>query len=250
MPIPRISRVLLCLVVLLVASPLQPAFAHEPACAEEHERDLPLATSTTEAHGQAPLDLPAYRERVEAYYYSGQYIEEIAGVVKDARAYLAQRLEEGVDKPAIVLDIDETSLSNWTQMVGMQFGYERGVWHEWVETASAYAIGPTLDLALWAHDHDVAVFFITGRGENERAATARNLEAVGFRWTALYLEDETKCCQGDSCDFAATCKSFYRKKIHDEGYRILINMGDQRSDLLGGWSERSYKLPNPFYLVR
>lgn len=27
------------------------------------------------------------------------------------------------------------------------------------------------------------------------------------------------------------------------------NLGDQQSDLDGGYSERNYKLPNPFYLI-
>jgi hypothetical protein len=33
------------------------------------------------------------------------------------------------------------------------------------------------------------------------------------------------------------------------GYTIIANMGDQFSDLEGGFSERTYKLPNPFYYI-
>lgn len=235
----------LALSALVVATP---SWAHEES-AKEFEKEV-VVRGECLSDDEAPLDLPAYRARLEAYYYSGEYESEIAEVIGEARSYLERRLSEGVEKPAIVFDIDETSLSNWAQMKELQFGYVRGIWHEWVETASAYGIGPTLELARWAHDHGVALFFITGRGENEREATAENLKKVGYApWVTLYLEDETECCTGDSCDFAATCKSFYRKEIHDAGYTIVVNVGDQRSDLLGGWAERGYKLPNPFYFV-
>ena len=40
-----------------------------------------------------------------------------------------------------------------------------------------------------------------------------------------------------------------RKKLVDQGYTIIVNMGDQMSDLDGGFAERTYKLPNPFYFV-
>jgi len=33
------------------------------------------------------------------------------------------------------------------------------------------------------------------------------------------------------------------------GYKIIANVGDQQSDLNGGYSERTYKLPNPIYLT-
>ena len=33
------------------------------------------------------------------------------------------------------------------------------------------------------------------------------------------------------------------------GYDILVNVGDQRSDLTGGYARRGFKLPNPMYLI-
>lgn len=240
-----------CLVLMIFALS-GPLVAHDPECvATDIEKKVEIvAELNTEIGTEDPLDLPAFRERLDAYYYSGRYEEDIAEVVSEARAFLTQRLEEGVDKPAIVLDIDETSLSNWAQMKSLQFGYDRALWRAWVETASAYAIGPTLEFARWAKSQGVALFFITGRDEVEREATERNLTAVGYApWQTLFLEHESECCTGDACDFAATCKSFYRKQIADQGYTIVVNMGDQRSDLLGGWAERSYKLPNPFYFI-
>ncbi len=45
-------------------------------------------------------------------------------------------------------------------------------------------------------------------------------------------------------------KSEERKKIVDAGYRIVMSMGDQWSDLNGEpKAEISVKLPNPFYYL-
>ena len=52
------------------------------------------------------------QNRIERYVSSGQYETEFASVVERARQYLEKRAK-AVTKPAIVLDIDETSLSNW-----------------------------------------------------------------------------------------------------------------------------------------
>ena len=42
-------------------------------------------------------------------------------------------------------------------------------------------------------------------------------------------------------------KSAARAKIEQQGYRIILNVGDQESDLAGGHATRAFKLPNPFY---
>jgi hypothetical protein len=41
-----------------------------------------------------------------------------------------------------------------------------------------------------------------------------------------------------------------RRKISEQGYTIILNLGDQDSDLKGGYAERIFKLPNPVYIVR
>ena len=34
-----------------------------------------------------------------------------------------------------------------------------------------------------------------------------------------------------------------------QGYTILLSLGDQESDLTGGYAERTFKLPNPVYYL-
>jgi hypothetical protein len=48
---------------------------------------------------------------------------------------------------------------------------------------------------------------------------------------------------------ARVFKSQDRHQIEEEGYRIILNIGDQASDLAGCCTERVFKLPNPFYTV-
>jgi len=54
---------------------------------------------------------------------------------------------------------------------------------------------------------------------------------------------------GDT-DAARIFKPRNRESIEKEGYHIVLNIGDQASDLAGCCAERVFKLPNPFYLVQ
>ena len=47
-----------------------------------------------------------------------------------------------------------------------------------------------------------------------------------------------------------TFKAPARGEIEKQGYKIIANVGDQWSDLNGGSSEHSFKVPNPFYFIK
>jgi len=190
-------------------------------------------------------DLVAAKEAVKAYHDTGRYEEDIRQVTRQAFAYLQGRLQSG-GKLAIVLDIDETSLSNWPQLVDADFGYFVPLWEQWVKKAEAWAIGPTLNLYNYARSQDVAVFFITGRVQSLSQATEENLRKAGYEgWAGVTYKPD-----GASIPFAAAYKSAARKAIVEQGYTIVFTMGDQQSDLSGGYAERGFKLPNPFYLIQ
>ena len=57
------------------------------------------------------------------------------------------------------------------------------------------------------------------------------------------------CRPAPSLGSAADYKTPIRAAIEKEGYTIVANIGDQPSDLLGGFAERIFLLPNPFYRV-
>jgi acid phosphatase len=151
------------------------------------------------------------------------------------------------ERLAMVLDIDETSLSNYCEMKREDYGYITGMFNEWAVSPEAdMALPGTLRLFNKARADGIEVFFITGRSDEERAGTARNLEAAGFKgWKGLSLR------VGPQKTMATVAyKSEERKKIVDSGYRIVMSVGDQWSDLNGEpKAEISVKLPNPFYYL-
>ena len=55
--------------------------------------------------------------------------------------------------------------------------------------------------------------------------------------------------EGATFASAADFKAPERRKLTERGYTILLSMGDQQSDLDGGFAERTFKLPNPVYFL-
>jgi acid phosphatase len=45
-------------------------------------------------------------------------------------------------------------------------------------------------------------------------------------------------------------KTKERIKVEAEGYTIIAGVGDQMSDIDGGHSGCTFKVPNPFYFIR
>lgn len=180
------------------------------------------------------------------YYQSGHYEKDQQKVGEQALAYLKDRLQQPHQKPyAIVFDIDETSLSNYPNMAKMNFGGS----DEQEDAAEAEAKDPaiksTLKLYNFAKENHVAIFFVTGRREFRRTPTEKNLKDVGYAvWDALYLKP---------MDYhektAAIYKTKVRADIESKGYDIVLNIGDQLSDLEGGHADRTFKMPNPFYYI-
>ncbi|HXP41405.1 MAG TPA: HAD family acid phosphatase, partial [Candidatus Acidoferrales bacterium] len=80
----------------------------------------------------------------------------------------------------------------------------------------------------------------------QRSVTAENLKSAGYdHWVGLALRGPHPKEQSTT-----EYKSGERKKIVDAGYRIILNVGDQLSDLNGNpQADRSVKLPNPFYYI-
>jgi len=203
----------------------------------------------------APANIGDAKMLVTAYHDGGAYERDLAAAAAPAEAWLEQRAPQ-VPKPALVLDIDETSLSNWTEIKANDYGFLPAApcdslpqgpcgWVAWERRAEAPAIPSTLELYQKARALHVAVFFITGRHEVERPYTERNLRAAGYAtWEKLYMEAD-----GTRFHSAADFKAPARAEIEQAGYTIIANVGDQPSDLAGGHAERTFLLPDPFYRV-
>jgi len=195
-----------------------------------------------------PANLTPAKEAVLRYYTSGAYGADLSRAAVKAGKYVAKRVAQplkGGEKRAIVFDIDETTLTNISHMASQDFGYVPAVWDKWVTSGQGRAIVPVQLVYDLAVKSDVAVFFITARNESLRAVTERNLQQVGYStWTKAYFEPD------DSTLPPQSYKRGIRRQIVADGYTIIANIGDQDTDLAGGYAERTFKLPNPFYIVR
>jgi predicted secreted acid phosphatase len=206
--------------------------------------------------GCAGRQVPSLYEtqgRIERYISSGQYDADVLAVVQRARTYMEKRAA-AVQKPAIVLDIDETSLSNWpayrvdgwARLINGPCDLDRppcGI-RAWQASGASRAIAPTLALVTRANELGVAVFFITGRPAELQVATERNLTEVGYKFARVVLQPV-----GAEFASAVDFKAPVRRRIAEEGYTVILSMGDQESDLRGGYAEKTFKLPNPVYFL-
>jgi len=206
---------------------------------------------------------------------------------------------------AVVLDVDDTTLTTWNYELysnwdfnpttnGVFVGLTNGAF-----TGNMFPATPGMvDLANHAHALGYAIFWITGRGDSQHAATIANLQndsAAGLpdinevtlnghtipevdagyvAPTAIdighggftdglftkpsvgsypaYLDTPQFC--GPFIDQGVSCptiqyKSGTRAYIESQGYDILADLGDQFSDLEGGFADKTFKMPNPNYYL-
>jgi predicted secreted acid phosphatase len=152
------------------------------------------------------------------------WVADVAAVTGPAQAYVTQRTasEASGEKLAIVLDIDNTSLATY---------YKGGY--------PTPATPGTLALAQYAHSKGVSVFFVTARTDIIHAFTEYNLTNVGYTVDGLYDRSVI-----DLFSDVAAFKTEQRKEITDAGYTIIENVGNNTTDLTGGYAEKTYKLPD------
>ena len=197
-----------------------------------------------------PPNLDIARRQIEAYHDTGAYIREITSVIHCARQYINRRIENNRHslhprKLAIVLDIDETSLSDYQNMVQRKFLATKAQLYQEYFAAHLTPIKPTRELYREAIRRGVAVFFITGRQELFKQPTLKNLRRAGYsQWKGIYFKPN----QYQKAS-TASYKMGARADIVHKGYTIIANIGDQYSDLKGGYANAWFKLPNPFYYL-
>ncbi|MER6346114.1 HAD family acid phosphatase [Streptomyces sp. NPDC001595] len=126
------------------------------------------------------------------------------------------------EKQAIVFDIDNTALET-------DFGFS------YPQPANQ----PVLDVAEYAQEHGVALFFVTARPGLLHAPTEYNLERAGYEVSGLHLRGFL-----DLFKNVADYKTAQRVAIESKGYTIIANIGNSATDLSGGHAETTYKLPD------
>ncbi|HEY1108331.1 MAG TPA: HAD family acid phosphatase, partial [Opitutaceae bacterium] len=137
-------------------------------------------STTTTPPSREPANLTFAKQRVKTYVDSGEYERDLKEVAKRAQAWLERRANQskGSEKLAIVFDLDETLLKNYPHIAENDFGYVPEIWNEWVAKADAPPIEPVCEVYRTARKLGVSVIYITGRAENQYAATERNVKAI------------------------------------------------------------------------
>jgi predicted secreted acid phosphatase len=184
------------------------------------------------------------RDNGISYAKTEEYKKEFDSAVADARRACEQYLKDnpGATDMAVVSDIDETLLDNRDHFTTVkEFDWDKFV--HWVNEAKAPNLQPTANFLQWARKKGFAVFFVTGRPEELRGATIKNLVRNGIGYDGLYLRPP-----GDKRS-AIEIKTEYRKQIEKLGFKIVVNIGDQVSDLVGGYAIDCEKLPNRIYFI-
>ena len=146
---------------------------------------------------------PAYVRLIRLlvrYHDDGSYGQDTAAVGRLALDFL-NGAPGDVAHPALVLDIDETSLQNdWPRLLKVETRaaagdhysyYDASVWNQWVEEARARPIEVTSEIYRSARARSWDVFFITGRPSTQRAATEENLRRAGYdAWAEVICATE------------------------------------------------------------
>jgi predicted secreted acid phosphatase len=119
------------------------------------------------------------------------YAKEARSVAKAGEDWLAARAK--VPNRAVVFDVDDTTLTTWNYELYSNWDFNAGTNANFVGltgsnpavfTGNMFPATPgMLDLLNRAHDLGYAIFFVTGRGDSQHAATIANLlndGAAGF----------------------------------------------------------------------
>jgi predicted secreted acid phosphatase len=234
---------------------------------------------------------------------TSNYSNEARSVAAKGEGWLKKNRK--VANRAIVLDVDDTTLTTWNYELYSNWDFNPTTNAQFVGltgstfTGNAFPATPgMIDLVNQAKGYGYAIFFLTGRGDAQHQVTIANLindTAAGFsempsvtisgktipevdaNYQAptpittghggftdglftkppvgsypAYLNQPQFC--GPAITAGASCatipyKSGTRAYIESQGYDIVANFGDQFSDLLGGFGDKTFKMPNPNYYL-
>ncbi|SDT06666.1 HAD family acid phosphatase [Microlunatus soli] len=231
-------------------------------------------SSGLRADGEGIPNIDSVKSTIRSYYgdtgdgiankTSSPYITELDRLVGSQQRKLAREYRHAVrhgDRPALVFDADDTTL--WTydmEAAAMDFVFDPELQDEWVQAQRFAATPGMVDLVNSAAAMGYQIFGLTGRNDDQKAATVANLRKVGYtaftedrfytKWTGegdSQQPDYISCAEA-KCS-TVEYKALTRRHIEAAGYDIVANFGDQWSDLQGGYADRTVKLPNPTYYL-
>ncbi len=167
----------------------------------------PAITTITPVHSDQMTNLDVLRQQIKNYYGAplaaagpkgtwadvlnnkSNYAREVRAVAAKGADWLAARSHAKIAKRAIVLDVDDTTLTTWNYELFSNWDYNPGTNAVFVGLTTDTATPPVttftgnmfpptpgmLAMVRKAHDLGYAIFWITGRGDSQHQATIANL---------------------------------------------------------------------------
>ncbi len=245
-----------------------PAPPASPTSADEIQNVDQVKTAIKGYYGDTTTTTPDPvdgKTMLHTYSPTGAYVSEMAGVEADAENYLDKtaRHFDGhghnapSGTPAILLDIDDTTLNTYSYEIYSNFVFNPATNADFVNASVFPPVPGMPDLVQHAIADGYQVFFLTGRPVSQLAGTVTNLTNAGYPTpdgSHLFLKDLTAPWLASCATTTPTCsttqyKSLTRQHIESLGYDIVANFGDQFSDLNGGFADATFKIPNPMYFL-
>jgi acid phosphatase len=190
------------------------------------------------------LNLRIAKDIVQNYYESGAYERELKQIYQEAKVKI-DKIKVKSNSIAI-FDVDDTALSNYEIAKKLDFGYDYDIVQDWVMKAKLPAINPTLEFFNYLKSKGFRLFFLTGRQIDEYDATFQNLINQGYSNFDSLIVRSTYERNISALEY----KSSIRKKLSESGFEIKVCIGDQWSDLEGGYTGIKIKLPNYLYEIK
>ncbi len=170
--------------------------------ASAHGPGQPVSNPTPAPDAAPPLDgdqipnVTTVESQIKAYYGSvagtepgvgavtlpsptSNYAKQVTSIEAQAKAYLSYAIRvtgHQKAKPALIFDVDDTTLNTYDYEISSQFGYTPASNATFVNDEAFPAVFGMPALVNWASTNGYTVFFLTGRPESQRTPTAGNLQ--------------------------------------------------------------------------
>ena len=166
--------------------------------------------------------------------------------------------------PAIIVDADETFLSNepyQARVIRDGSGFTSEGWLEWSREKNARELPGAVEFARYIASRGATIFYVTNRDHpDEFEATVANLRAQGFP-----VADDASNVLLRGTPAAPAREKGERRRLIGRSHRVLVMLGDNLGDFLDGintgvaqrrnimapyatwWGQRWFMLPNPSY---
>lgn len=186
------------------------------------------------------------KQEVIDYYESAGHESEVAKILTQAKQVIDSMEVSG--NLAVVLDIDETSLNHYKALKEYDFpqGDNHKVWNECIFKTSGEPIKATLDFYRYCLAKGMKIFFVSARVADSIGATKSALNSAGYTQFENVFVFPKEITNYDPKQFT-NFKAERRAYIESLGFKIVLSLGDQSSDLSGGYTQHTFQLPNYLY---